>query len=287
MMVLVHFLSNDQETQTVQLRKNSRDEITDSPDATVTGNLIEMNDLKIVPLLDDIKGFTERKIRILSDVSARKAANEILKLCPDLKVRDSESRQRKCGKHLDYDFTDDRLQITLNLNFILKPKMAILIIWDPKGDGNCGYRGAAVILLGVESQYTTVKLKCLNVLMNWIKDKNEGKTTPFSSVPDDHLTVLVKKLLMINGKVTDQTFWYCDMDSSIILAEAFNRAVIYCSHEQVQLYLPYTKLPDANNTKWQPVILAKDRINHLYVVELSDTATPNMINWPSLGMPVS
>jgi hypothetical protein len=97
---------------------------------------------------------------------------------------------------------------------------------------------------------------------------------------------LLKKLIIFFGPVRRSKNWYCDRESSMLLADAFNRPVIHLSHgvnevDRSLMYIPSRSPPSNTPADLKPIVLALES-NHYCGVD-----APPLDQWiqlPALGM---
>lgn len=144
-----------------------------------------------------------------------------------------------------------------------------------KGDGNCGWRSASLILYETEDNYAIVKQCMLAVLrLN-------------STFYKDVLGVGYKKLKSILSKTGDvgSGDWFETLDCPVLLAETYNRPVVVYGSAGFQMtYLPYLKEPEkdaaGNMIDVEPIVLLL-RAFHFNAIVIKPEAVTR-ISWPRL-----
>ena len=160
----------------------------------------------------------------------------------------------------------------------------VLGLYNPKGDGNCGWRASSVLINGNEEHYDIVKMLMMHALLDhrehyeWVLSK-EGY--------DDRLTTLTHK-----GPITSERLWFDSLDCPMLLAEAYNRpVVIYLRPRDPNLadqsisgvtFLPiFSECHDNHDhINHAPVVLFLN-CNHIQLIVIKDDAI-NRVIWPKI-----
>ncbi|KAG2208376.1 hypothetical protein INT45_001999, partial [Circinella minor] len=156
----------------------------------------------------------------------------------------------------------------------------VLGFYNPKSDGNCGWRSASVVINNNEKHYGIVKL----VMKHAIVKEKDFFTSLFGS--EECYQYVLAKLSQTDGRVIG-TYWFDVLDCPRVLAQAYNRPVIvYSCHlygVHGTTFLPFRE-PEKNSNNCiidiVPIVLYLIG-NHFQLIVIKDDAVDRVI-WPKL-----
>ena len=127
------------------------------------------------------------------------------------------------------------------------------------GDGNCGFRSAAASMGFPEDHWPIIRSEMVHVLMN--EPRYQDKSF-MDNAWDTTFDKTLKSLQHKSGSAkTDQ--WFRVPDHAFLLAETYQRPVVFFSKSFSTLYAPQIKGPPLNKTSLTPIcILNLEGLSH-------------------------
>ena len=160
-------------------------------------------------------------------------------------------------------------------------------VFDPLGDGQCGWRSIALCLGHGEAYFKQIKLAMMSTLLDWYEDETDNGYLIASIGGEEYFRKILQKLLIVDGRINNDEYWFADGECALV-ADTYNKPVIHLCPETSN-YIPLMYLPSTNRTgrpiTWMPIIMSLDvDKNHYLAVILQPSITADLIRWPRFGM---
>lgn len=135
-------------------------------------------------------------------------------------------------------------------------------IFDPKGDGNCGFRCVAKLIFDDEEKYAEVR----SIMVSCLSDNEHLFVKMLGK--DGHKKLL--KNLQPRGPVVFKNNWLHKLDMGQLLSDSFERPICFFSSVSCDTYVPVNASPDPSKT---PIHLLFVNNNH-WVLLLPSSSFP-------------
>ncbi|KAG2206792.1 hypothetical protein INT45_002568, partial [Circinella minor] len=277
--------------------ENNKSESKDEQKATIE----EENEKKIEE--EKAKKVAEEKAKKIEEENAKKKAAEERRrraekhagrIEENKKRTKQESKKRKLNDSSNFAREMHNAQMFRHLGLLaITPDILtgcqldvddVLGLYNPKGDGHCGWRASSVLLYNNEEHYNIVKELMRHTLLAY---KEHYKRMLRKDDYEEKLATLSH-----TGRIAGQRFWFDVLDCPRLLAEAYNRPVIlymvsYDPNIKNKSFNGVTFLPifsecrqcnsnDKNMGNSAPIVLFLNG-NHFQLIVIKDEAIDRVI----------
>jgi hypothetical protein len=143
------------------------------------------------------------------------------------------------------------------------PKKYIESVYNPRGDGNCGFRCLAQEVFGNENDWKKMKQQMLDHLDERIHFYQNALFSPEECER-------AKQILVCRDEEVSLSFYFTFPEHSRIACEALRRTIVVLSPEGNVTFVPFLNEP----VKMQPIILQLSGL-HFYLVNIKKGARHN------------
>ncbi|KAI8136432.1 hypothetical protein BJV82DRAFT_584550 [Fennellomyces sp. T-0311] len=159
--------------------------------------------------------------------------------------------------------------VELAAHFGMKPN-DVHGIYNPLGDGECGWRSVALVEYGKEDHYDAVKSAMTGVLVQNTKFYDEKL-----GIDVDNLTRVLKK----TGRI-DQGDWFDTVDCPQLVADLFSRPVVIYTSVFSTTFLPFSSTEE-RVVDQPPIVLWLRGGDHFNAIIVKEEAVAR-IKWPAI-----